>query len=79
MSNEPWDHRHAAFQSAIKQIRLKAKLTQAEVAEQIGKPQSYVSKYERGERKLDYIEVLEICAVCAISIARFQRLYESNL
>jgi transcriptional regulator with XRE-family HTH domain len=35
-------------------------LTQVELAERLGRPQSFVSKYERGERRLDFVEVLEI-------------------
>lgn len=35
-------------------------LTQAQLAERLGRPQSFVSKYERGERRLDFVEVLEI-------------------
>jgi hypothetical protein len=26
----------------------------------LGRPQSFVSKYERGERRLDFVEVLDI-------------------
>lgn len=40
--------------------RLKAGLKQAEVAAKLDKPQSYVSKIERGERGIDVIEFLEI-------------------
>jgi transcriptional regulator with XRE-family HTH domain len=35
-------------------------LTQMQVAERLGKPQSFVSKYERGERRLDLVEFLEV-------------------
>ena len=42
--------------------RLKAGLTQSEVASQLGRPQSFVSKYESGERRLDVVEFLEVCA-----------------
>lgn len=38
-----------------------AGLTQWQVAEKLGRPQSYVSKFERGERRLDVIEFLEVC------------------
>lgn len=38
-----------------------ASLTQSQVAERLGRPQSYVSKFERGERRLDVIEFLEVC------------------
>jgi transcriptional regulator with XRE-family HTH domain len=35
-------------------------LTQEQLADELGRPQSFVSKYERGERRLDFVEVLEI-------------------
>jgi transcriptional regulator with XRE-family HTH domain len=38
-------------------------LTQVQLADALGRPQSFVSKYERGERRLDFVEVLEIAAV----------------
>lgn len=36
-------------------------LTQVEVANRLSKPQSFVSKYESGERRLDVIEFMEVC------------------
>ena len=42
-----------------------------EMAERLGKPQSYVSKYESGERKLDFVDVIEICEALGISPANF--------
>ena len=38
-----------------------AGLTQAQLAENLCKPQSYVSKYEHGERRIDLTEVIDIC------------------
>ena len=35
-------------------------LTQQALSKRLGKPQSYVSKYENGERRLDVIEFLTI-------------------
>lgn len=40
--------------------RKKARLTQQELAKQLGKPQSFVAKYEGGERRLDVVEFLAI-------------------
>lgn len=37
-------------------MRKAAEITQVELAERLGKPQSFVSKVERGERRLDVIE-----------------------
>ena len=34
-------------------------LTQVQLAERLGRPQSFVSKYERGERRLDFVEVFD--------------------
>lgn len=47
--------------------RRNAKLTQVEVAEQLDKPQSFVSKYESKERRLDVIEFIAVCTVLKVS------------
>jgi len=44
----------------IEQRKL-ASITQQQLSEALSRPQSFVSKYERGERRLDVIEFLEIC------------------
>ena len=43
-------------------------LTQVQLAEKLGRPQSFVSKYERGERRLDFVEVFEIAQVLRIDV-----------
>lgn len=40
--------------------REKADITQQELADMLKKPQSFVSKYENGERRLDIIELTQI-------------------
>lgn len=44
----------------LKAARIEADITQADLANRLGKPQSYVSKFERGERSIDLIEFLQI-------------------
>ena len=50
----------AAFCELMKKARKKAGLTQHDVAERLKKPQSFVAKYEGGERRLDVVEFLTI-------------------
>ena len=45
----------------LKETRLRNGLRQQDVAEALGRPQSYVAKIESGERKADFVEVLELC------------------
>ena len=46
-------------------------LTQVGLAERLGRPQSFVSKYERGERKLDVIEFCEVCRALEVDPITF--------
>jgi len=41
----------------LKEARLEADLSQQDVADKLGKPQSYISKIESGERRLDVAEI----------------------
>lgn len=59
------DQKYNLFQKALVMARLENHLTQQEVAFRLKKPQSFISKYESGERRLDVIEFLEVCdALC---------------
>lgn len=50
-------------------------MTQMAVAKKLSRPQSFVSKYERGERRLDLTEFIEIADVIGINISEFMRRY----
>jgi transcriptional regulator with XRE-family HTH domain len=51
--------KHEQFRFMLVQARRKAGLTQVQLANLLSRPQSFVSKVERGERRLDVIEFLE--------------------
>lgn len=65
------------LQHLLRLVRKEAALSQKELADRLNKPQSYVSKYESGERRLDILELRQICAALGISLPHFaQRLEE---
>ncbi|KAA9160874.1 helix-turn-helix transcriptional regulator [Amycolatopsis acidicola] len=62
----------------LRELRHEAGLTQVQVAERLGVPQSFVSKYESGQRRLDIIELEHITEVLGFNIARFLDLMRKN-
>ena len=59
------------FLRSLRRAREDAQLTQVEVALRLRKPQSYVSKSEAGERRVDVIELLEFLHVYGANPAAF--------
>lgn len=51
---------YRSFLKALVALRNEKDLSQAELAAKLGKPPSFVGKYELGERRLDVIEVMVI-------------------
>ncbi len=49
--------KYQKFIVRLKQARVEAGLTQSQVADFLNKPQSYISKCESGERRVDIIEL----------------------
>lgn len=58
---------HLALMDALKQARKNAELTQTELADRLERPQSFVAKYEKGERKIEVVEFVHITAALGIS------------
>jgi transcriptional regulator with XRE-family HTH domain len=54
----------------LRQLRREAGLTQAEIAKRLDVPQSFVSKYESGERRLDVIELRHVAAAIGTDLER---------
>jgi transcriptional regulator with XRE-family HTH domain len=50
----------------LRQLRLEAGMRQDDVATRLARPQSYVSKYEAGERSLDLIEAIEVARALGV-------------
>jgi len=70
--------KHKRIAGLLRNLRLEAKLRQVDVAERLRLPQSFVSRYESGERRLDFVEVAEICAALGVRLSDFVRHFESG-
>lgn len=71
--------RNIIFRKALKLIRQNAGLTQVELSKKLDRPQSYVSKCESGDRRLDMIETYDICVACGVSLSLFSSMLEEML
>ncbi|MGI8978075.1 MAG: helix-turn-helix domain-containing protein [Pirellulaceae bacterium] len=61
----------------LKQIRKGNGLSQAELAQLLDEPQSFVSRYERGQQRLDILEVRHVCRAVGVSLPDFSQRLES--
>jgi len=68
--------RYAAFLKVLRDARRRAGLTQAQLARKIGETQTFVSKCERGERRIDVIELRTFCQAFGLSLKQFVSLLE---
>jgi len=61
---------HSAGQAAFCELMIRARktagLTQHELAKRLHKPQSFVARYEGGERRIDVVEFIAICRMIAV-------------
>jgi transcriptional regulator with XRE-family HTH domain len=58
---QPREYKHVG--AALSAARDRAGLTQSQLAKLLRKPQSFVSNYERGQRRIDVLELLRIVEV----------------
>ncbi len=58
------------FLVLMREARDQAGLSQVQLAERLGRPQSFISKYESGERRLDVAEFIEICRALDVSATK---------
>lgn len=60
-------------------LRLSSGLRQSDLAERLGTPQSFISKIESGERRIDIIELREICLALSSNLKEFTTQFEKAL
>ncbi len=73
MSSPARSRKYRRFIAQLRAARLHAGMTQQDVARELGKPQSYVSKCESGERRVDIIELKALAKLYGKSLKFFLR------
>ena len=82
MTKNTYTAQQQCLQALLRQVRQEAGMRQVDLAARLGQHQSYVSKYESGERRLDILELRQVCQVLGISltdlILKFEALCETR-
>lgn len=76
MSSTRQDPAYLEMVARFRAIREHQGLSQLELAKMLGKPQTYVSKIETCERRIDLIEALRLCEVLKVTL---EAIIPSNL
>ena len=63
------DQRYIEVVALVRKARERSGHTQGEIAQMLGRPQSYVSKVETCERRIDVVELLQLCRVIGVTFA----------
>ena len=66
-----YEQKYKLFVVKLQEARKEASLTQIEVSRMLGRTQSYISKCERGELRVDIIQLLEFANLYSKSITYF--------
>jgi transcriptional regulator with XRE-family HTH domain len=79
MANPIHDPNSQVFRQMLIEARLSSGLLQAELADKLKKTQSFVSKYERGERRLDFPEFVTIADALQVDVPKFVEEYRGRI
>lgn len=71
MTKSIYSKEYKAVIAQLKKARIDARLRQEDVASKLKKPQSYISKIERGERRIDIAELKELARIYRKSFSYF--------
>lgn len=71
LSASIYDEEYRKLIGALREARKAAGMTQQDLADKLGRPQSYVAKIEGCERRLDVIEYVHLCRAMDADPASF--------
>ena len=68
MSKSLHTRRYTVMRDILRRSRVASGFTQREMADKLSKPQSYISKIESGERRIDLIELIDFAEAASIDL-----------
>jgi len=79
MEKSVYTDEYQAVIDLLREARTNAGVTQVQLAEMLEQSQSFVSKYERGDRRLDIIQLRTVCQTLGVTLADFVKQLEKAL
>ena len=79
MEKSIYTREYDAFLRLLRQAREEAGLTQVELAAALGKSQSFVSKVERGETRLDIVQLRTVLTALEVTLPKFAQRLEKAI
>jgi transcriptional regulator with XRE-family HTH domain len=79
MEKSIYTNEYPVLVALLQETRRAANLTQVELAQKIGQSQSFVSKAEIGERRLDLIQLRTLCQAMGTTLSAFVSKLEDRL
>jgi transcriptional regulator with XRE-family HTH domain len=78
MTKTIYSAEYKLFLKTLRQVRKESGLSQTELANRLGQTQSFVSKCERGERRIDVVELRHFCRAMKVPLATFIKRLEAG-
>ena len=79
MDKTIYSHACKVLCTLLRDTRTKRGLRQQDLADRLEEPQSFVSKFESGERRLDVVELYQICSALEVSFPALLKEFEKKL
>jgi len=73
-----YSREHRRLAALLREVREERGIRQVHLAKALEPPQSFVSKIEAGQRRLDLVELAELCEAMGIRLSTFVRRFEQG-
>ena len=79
MGKNPKNRAYSVLAGILREVRERQQVTQVELASRLGETQSFVSKCERGDRRLDLVELHQFCVALGYRLTELVQEFERRV